>query len=207
MMSNAKHETIFVGVDVSKQTLDVFRPDTKESLKLEYSEVAIRPFLQKMQKLKRTVMFVMEATGGYETLLVNQLAKHQLAAAVVNPRQVRDFAKGIGRDAKTDPIDAQVISHFAAVVKPKPIIMKSDHERKHEGLVARRNQLLELVNQENNRLKQTWDDDAKKSIREVLEVLKNQVKSIDQQLAKMLQTDTRTIAKSKFWVPLKVLGR
>ena len=67
---------------------------------------------------------------------------------------------------------------------------KSDHELKHGALVARRNQLLELVNQENNRLKQSWDDDAKQSIRDVLEVLKKQLKSIDSQLAKMIQADT-----------------
>ena len=73
---------------------------------------------------------------------------------------------------------------------PQPMATKSDHELKHGALVARRNQLLELVNQENNRLKQSWDDDAKQSIRDVLEMLKKQVKSIDLQLAKMLQADT-----------------
>ncbi len=66
---------------------------------------------------------------------------------------------------------------------------KSDHEQKHGALVASRNQLLELVNQENNRLKQTWDDDTKQSIRDVLEVLKSQLKSIDSRLAKMIQAD------------------
>ena len=69
--------------------------------------------------------------------------------------------------------------------------MKSEHEQKHGALVARRTQLLELVNQEKNRLQQSWDDDAKQSIREVLECLKKQLKSIDSQLAKMLQADTK----------------
>jgi transposase len=68
--------------------------------------------------------------------------------------------------------------------------VKSDHQKKHEALVTRRNQLLELINQENNRLKQSWDDDAKNSIREVLESLKKQLKTIDSQLAQMLKTDT-----------------
>jgi transposase len=67
---------------------------------------------------------------------------------------------------------------------------KSDHEQKHGALVARRNQLLELINQESNRLKQAWDDDAKQSIRNVMDVLKNQLKDIDSKLAKMLQVDT-----------------
>jgi len=135
-------------------------------------------------------MVVMEATGGYETRLVNQLALHDVKAAVVNPRRVRDFAKGIGVDAKTDPIDAKVLSRYGDVVSPKPMATKSAHEQKHGALVARRNQLLELISQENNRLKQSWDEDAKESIRDVLKVLKKQLKSIDSQLAKMLKADS-----------------
>ena len=190
MMSSAKNDLIFVGVDVSKDSLDIFLPDSNEVSKIENSENAVQEFCLKLQQKKRNVIVVMEATGGYETLLVNQLAKHDVRAAVANPRQVRDFAKGLGIDAKTDPMDARVIARFGEVVQPKPMAMKSDHEQKHGALVARRNQLLELINQENNRLKQSWDDDAKQSIRAVLEVLKKQLANIDSQLAKMLQADT-----------------
>jgi len=191
MKSVTNNDKIFVGVDVSKATLDVYRPDTKEVFKIENSDEAIALFCSQLEKKKRSVMVVMEATGGYEYLLVKHLASHKLDAAVINPRRIRDFAKGIGLDAKTDPIDAKVISKYAEVVVPQPMATKSDHELKHGALVARRNQLLELVNQENNRLKQSWDDDAKQSIRDMLEVLKNQLKSIDSQLAKMLQVDTK----------------
>ena len=190
MSSNANASTIFVGVDVSKATLDVYRPDTKEFLKIENTDEAIIQLCSQLEKKKRQVLIVMEGTGGYEYLLVKHLASHKLAAAVVNPRRVRDFAKGIGLDAKTDPIDAKVISRYGEVVVPKPMATKSDHELKHSALVARRSQLLELINQENNRLKQSWDDDAKQSIREVLELLKKQLKSVDSLLAKMLAKDT-----------------
>jgi transposase len=195
MMSTVRTQKIFVGVDVSKFTLDVFHPDTGELSKLDNTEIAVEEFCRLLMKRKRPVMVVMEATGGYETMLLNQLAKHKIDAAVLNPKRVRDFAKGIGADAKTDPIDAQVISQYAYVVNPPPIAMKSAHDQKHTALVARRNQLLELINQENNRLKQSWDDDAKKSIREVLEMLKNQLKSIDSQLASMLKKDTKNQRK------------
>ena len=157
MMTASTHEKVFVGVDVSKLTLDIFYPDTGESRRLENSEAAMKAFCLAIKDRGRPMMVVMEATGGYESLLVNQLAKHAIEAAVVNPRQVRDFAKGIGVDAKTDTIDAQVISRFGAVVKPQSKVAKSDHEQKHGALVARRNQLLELINQEQNRLKQSWD--------------------------------------------------
>ncbi len=206
MMSALKTEKIFVGVDVSKFTLDVFHPDSGELSKFENTEVAVEEFCRSLKKKKRSVMVVMEATGGYETLLLNQLAKHKTEAAVVNPKRVRDFAKGVGADAKTDRIDAQVISQYALVVNPQPIAMKSDHEQKHTALVARRDQLLGLINQENNRLKQSWDDDAKKSIREVLEMLKKQLKSIDSQLASMLQRDTKNKRKIEILDSAKGVG-
>ncbi len=206
MMSSAQNALIFVGVDVSKGSLDIFRPDSNEVSKIENSETAIQEFCLKLQKKKRNVIVVMEATGGYETLLVNQLAKHDVQAAVVNPRQVRDFARGLGIDAKTDTLDARVIARFGEVVQPKPMAMKSDHEQKHGALVARRNQLLELINQENNRLKQSWDDDAKQSVREVLEVLKKQLANIDSRLAKMLQADTENERKIEILESVKGVG-
>ena len=196
----------FVGVDVSKDTLDIYLPGDGSHKMIENSRIEVDEFCAKLSKRKRKLMVVMEATGGYETLLVRQLAAHQIDAAVVNPRRVRDFAKGIGRDAKTDPIDAQVISTFARVVQPKPMATKSDHERKHSALVSRRNQLLELINQENNRLKQSWDEDAKASIREVLEMLKKQLKSIDSQLAGMLKSDKKNQRTIEILQSVKGIG-
>jgi len=119
MMSALKTEKVFVGVDVSKFTLDVFHPDTGELSKFDNTEVAVEEFCRSLKKKKRSVMVVMEATGGYETLLLSQLAKHKIEASVLNPKRVRDFAKGFGADAKTDRIDAQVISEYARVVNPQ----------------------------------------------------------------------------------------
>ena len=206
MKGHATTMNVFVGVDVSKASLDIYRPDTLELIKIDNSETAVAEFCQQLQKKKRGLMVVMEATGGYETLLVNQLALHDLKAAVVNPRRVRDFAKGIGIDAKTDPIDAKVLSRYGEVVNPKPMASKSEHEQKHGALVARRNQLLELINQENNRLGQSWDDDAKQSIREVLEMLKKQLKHLDSQLAKMLKADTKNRRKIEILLSAKGVG-
>ena len=84
---------------------------------------SIEQFCKSRKKLKTPVMVVMEATGGYETILVRELAKHNICAAAVNPRQVRDFAKGIGTDAKADKIDAKVIARFTEVVKPACTVM------------------------------------------------------------------------------------
>ncbi|NIS81879.1 MAG: transposase, partial [Anaerolineales bacterium] len=86
-----------------------------------------------------------EATGGYEDRLVTLLHQHQIAVAVVNPRRVRQFADGIGSDAKTDPIDARVIAFYGQVVKPAPQAAQSEEEKKLKALVERRRQLLDLI--------------------------------------------------------------
>ncbi len=138
-----------MGIDVSKDILDVYRPDTGENMKIQNTEVDINGLCKVLKK--KNVLVAMEATGGYETRLVKCLAKHGIDAAVLNPRQVRDFAKGIGLDAKTDPIDAQVISKFASVVKPQAMPIASDHEQKHSALVARRCQLLAPINRDSGK--------------------------------------------------------
>ena len=130
-MKTKEKEVVYVGVDVSKDTLDVYRSDTGEHVKIENTEVDINAFCKNLKK--ENVFVAMEATGGYETLLVKCLAKHGIDAAVLNPRRVREFAKGIGLDAKTDPIDAQLISKFASVVKPQAMPLASDSRAKKIG--------------------------------------------------------------------------
>jgi transposase len=206
MSSSANSVKIFIGVDVSKSSLDIFRPDTNERLKINNSPEAIKQFCSALTELKDRTLVVMEATGGYEDLFVRSLSEHHIQSAVVNPRRVRDFAKGIGMDAKTDSIDAMVISRYGQVVEPKPMATTSDHERKHSALVARRNQLLDLINQENNRLKHSWDDDAKKSIQDVLETLKKQLKQIDSQLSQMIAKDTQNARKIEILRSFKGVG-
>lgn len=201
-----KNETCFIGVDISKSKLDVYRPDTKAFIQLNNSEEDTQKFSKKLKRKRQRTIVVMEATGGYEKMLLHQLEQFGIEAAVVNPRRVRDFAKGIGIDAKTDPIDAAVISRYGEVVQPTPVVCKSDHEKKHRALVDRRNQLLGLINQEKNRLKQTWDDDAKESIRVVLECLKKQLKQIDSDLAKMLKVDQENERVIEILSSIKCVG-
>ena len=110
----------------------------------------------------------MEATGGYENLLVTTLHEHNIAVAVVNARRVCRFAAGVGRDAKTDPIDARVIAFYAKVVQPAAQSSKSEEARKLSALVTRRRQLLDLIQQENNRIQQTADSEIRDYIEQSL---------------------------------------
>jgi transposase len=195
MKNESESFALFVGVDVSKAQLDVFIPDTQKRLTIDNSEDAIVSNLVKVLKCKKRVLVVLEATGGYESALVKVLGQHQIAVAVVNPRQVRDFAKGIGKDAKTDSIDAEVIATFGQVVKPAPLAAKTEAEEKLAALVTRRKQLLDLINQETNRLQQTSDREVQDFIRKSLESLKKQQSEIDARLEKCVVDDTANARK------------
>lgn len=176
----------FVGVDVSKNRLDVFCSGTRQRLSLPNTAEGIaNQFLLHVQS--RETLVVMEATGGYETRLVQVLGEAGIAVAIVNPRRVRDFAKSLGREAKTDSIDAEVIARYGEVAKPSPIASKSDGEKKLEALVTRRSQLVDMITQESNRLRQTYDEEIKEDIRQILESLKKQRKLIEERLEKRIE--------------------
>jgi len=200
MMNDHYPFSQFLGVDVSKATLDFALADANKSFSIENAEEEmVSQLIGKINDPPSTIV-VMEATGGYEQRLVELLHQHGIVLAVVNPRRVRDFADGIGRDAKTDPIDAAVIACYAQVVKPQPQAAKCDDQKKLQALVGRRRQLLELINQENNRLQQTTDKEIRGYIQKSLESLKKQVKTIDDRLAKCIRTDTENARKIEILV-------
>ena len=198
--------TQVVGVDVAKGKLDFFSTEEEQPLSIQNTQDQIVSKLIARIKHPQSTIVVMEATGGYENLLVTLLHRHKIALAVVNPRRVRDFAKGIGRDAKTDPIDAGVLALYGQVVRPEAQMAKSDEEKKLKNLVERRRQLLGLIGQENNRLQQTIDQEIRGYIQESLETLRKQVKTIDQRLAKCVKDDTVNARKVEILDSVKGLG-
>jgi transposase len=179
-----------VGVDVSKAKLDFAFGDGKHTRSIENHETQIVKELIGRIKNPESTIVVMEATGGDENRLVTLLHQHKIALAVVNPRRVRDFADGIGRDAKTDPIDARVIAFYGQVVKPDAQGAQSEEDKKLKSLVERRRQLLGLINQQNNRLQQTTDQEIRRYIKASLESLNRQVKTINERLAQCVKSNT-----------------
>lgn len=206
MKNESESFASFVGVDVSKAELEVCSSDFKLPKTIVNSEDAIVRQLVTRIKGKPGVMVVLEATGGYETKLVKVLQDHQIAVAVVNPRQVRDFANGIGMDAKTDKLDAKVIARFGEVVKPSPMAAKSPEEEKLAGLVTRRSQLIDLIIQEENRLEQTYDREIEQFIHKSLKSLKNQLAVIDKRLKKCLAADVVNARKIEILDSVKGIG-
>jgi transposase len=140
----------FVGIDVAKRRLDVHLRPSGEGFAIDYGEEEVTALIERLVALEPTLV-VLEATGGMEVRLAAALAAAGLPVAVVNPRQVRSFARAMSRLAKTDRLDAKVIAHFAEAVRP-PVRPLPDEATRHLGaLVARRRQLLEMLVAERNR--------------------------------------------------------
>jgi len=140
----------FVGIDVSKDRLDVHLRPCGDSFAVARDGEALAALVERLQALAPALV-VMEATGGYETVVASALGAAQLPLAVVNPRQIRAFARATGRLAKTDRLDAAAIAHFAEAIRPpaRPI---ADPEAHALGeLVARRRQVIEMIVAEGNR--------------------------------------------------------
>ena len=144
--------TLFVGIDVSKASLDVAVHPTKEDWTVSNDPAGLQELLPRLQALQPQII-VLEATGGYETLLVAALLAGGLPVAVVNPRQVRDFAKSIRRLAKTDRIDAHVLARFATAVELKVRPLPDAQLQELSDLLARRRQVVEMLTAEKNRFK------------------------------------------------------
>lgn len=142
---------IFVGIDVSKAHLDVAVRPTEDEWRSENTETGVREVVDRLKKLGPDLV-VLEATGRLEGAVVSGLAVQGVPVVVVNPRQVRDFAKSTGQLAKTDALDARVIAHFAEAVKPVPRPLPDEQTRQLSSLLSRRRQLSEMLTAERNRL-------------------------------------------------------
>ncbi len=172
---------MFVGIDVSKASLDVaFRPEGA-SFQVGNDEAGIAECVRRLQEVKAQLV-VVEATGGFETALVAAAAIAQLPIVVVNPRQVRHFAKAIGRLAKTDRIDAAVIAHFGEAVRPELRPLESEASERLTALLSRRRQVLEMIVAEKNRLGAMREKQMRQRITYHLHFLKQELAELDEDL-------------------------
>lgn len=181
----------FVGIDVSKDTLDIATRPTGEQWRIDHNADSVATLLDRLQRL-RPALIVLEATGGLEVFLAGELAAAGLPVVVMNPRQVRDFAKATGRLAKTDRVDARVLAHFAEAVRPAPRPLADESAQALGALISRRRQIVQMLVAEKNRL-----GAAPKSIRADIQKhilwLERHLQSLDDDL-------TRTIQQSPLWL-------
>ena len=158
-----EHSTSFVGIDVSKEHLDVHIRPSGETFRVPRTGAGLEELVRRLS-LDRPFLVVLEATGGFEITVAAALAAAKLPLAVVNPRQIRDFARSIGRLAKTDRLDAEVIALFAERVRPEPRPVADEEALALGELVARRRQLVEMIGMEKNRQQQARDPSLKDRI-------------------------------------------
>ena len=156
-------ERIFVGLDVSKDRLDVHVRPTGERFAVTYDDAGLAALLSRLSPLQPTLV-VLEATGGYEVAVAAALANAGLPVAVVNPRQIRDFARATGQLAKTDSLDARVTARFAETVQPPARPLATEQAQVLGELIARRRQLVEMLGAETNRRRQARDRGLQKRI-------------------------------------------
>ncbi|AEV26480.1 transposase [Azospira oryzae PS] len=176
----------FVGIDVSKAWLDVGFLATGSAERLAHDEVGIAGLCQRLCEQPPTLV-VMEATGGLETALASALAAAGVPVAVVNPRQVRDYAKACGRLAKTDRIDALILAAFTQAIRPQVRILKDEETQALAALLARRRQLIDMRVQEKLRLDRA-EVVQQTSLKEHIAWLDERIAALDIDLTHRLRT-------------------
>lgn len=179
---------IFVGIDIAKDSLDVAIAPAHTTTSFANDSAGLVRLLAHLPA-PETCFITLEATGGYERLVVAELTRAGHVVALVNPRQVRDFAKALGNKAKTDALDAHVLALFGEKIQPR--VVAKNHERLEElkQLVTRREQLVSLRTAEKNRLETVTLKSVRKSINQVLKTLDAQVAELETLIAQLVRDD------------------
>ncbi len=179
-------EPCFAGIDVSKGHLDGHLLPSGEAFRLPNDPAGHAALVERLRPLG-VGLVVLEATGGLERPAAAALAGAGLPVAVVNPRQARDFARALGRLAKTDKIDAAVLAEFARRVRPEARPLPDEQARRLADLMARRRQLLEMRVAEQNRLPAARDRRLRRGIEEHVAWLDRRLKGLDGELGELIE--------------------
>ena len=176
---------LFIGIDVSKEHLDL-ASSIGEKWSSRYDDQGVSKIIKRMQKLQPELI-VIEATGGIEIPLVCSLAAAQLNVGVVNPRQVRDFAKSLGKLAKTDSIDAAVLARFAEATRPALRPIPDEQAQELKALLKRRQQVVEMIVAEKNRFRFITVKKVIQRIQTHINWLEEELDAIDKELNSRIQ--------------------
>ena len=198
-------ESLYVGIDVAKDSFDVASLPAGLHVSLPNDPAGRRQFLDTLRP-HPVALIVLEATGGYERDLVADLLEAGLNVVVANPRQVRDFARGIGQLAKNDRLDAQVLARFAQMVRPQPRPRPEGEGEALGELVLRRHQLTDLHTQEANRLPHARNPHVKKSVQKNLRALESQIEDLDRLIRQHIDSDDGLKRKDQIVQSVKGVG-
>lgn len=182
---------VFAGIDVSKDRLDVHLRPSGQSFAVPRDGPALEQLAAELRG-RATALVVLEATGGFEVTVAAALAGAGLPIAVVNPRQIRDFARATGRLAKTDRLDAEAIALFAERIRPEARPIASAEAQALAELVARRRQIIDMIGMEQNRRRQARSVGVARTIAATLQVLEAQLADLDRDI-------NDTVRRSPAW--------
>lgn len=194
-----------IGIDVSKEKLDLGTLPSGELQQFDNLPAGHVAIVAKLSQLPNCRV-VMEATGGYERPILVALQDAGIHVTLVNPRQVRDFAKGIGQLAKTDQLDALVLAEFARLVAPEPTEKRSEKQRELDDLVLLRRQLIQTRVAEKNRLDQATHRFVRKTLQKVIQTLQRQIEGVEARMAKLVTSDDQWKAKLALLLSVPGIG-
>jgi transposase len=180
-------DAIFVGIDVSKDRLDVHVRPSREAFAVSRDGRGLEELIDRLTTLAPRLIAI-EATGGFETIAAAAIAGATLPLVIINPAQVRHFAQAVGKRAKTDPIDAEVIARFAEAVKPEPRPLPDEQARLLAELVARRRQIIEMIVAERQREKRAENTHVRKGILRHVRVLEKELPDIDDDIGTLVRS-------------------
>jgi transposase len=195
----------FIGIDVSKSQLDVRLHVSGESITVDNTEAGLLGLAERL-KFVGPELIVMEASGGYERLAAALLTQSGLAVAVVNARQVRAFALACGVLAKTDRVDARVLAHFAAAIRPAAQPLADEQRALLDELLGRRRQLIGMLVMEKNRLTQARDARVRRDIKTLIDILEKRVRGCDSELQQLIQASPMWRAQEDLLRSFKGIG-
>ena len=187
---------VWVGIDIAKHKFDVHVRPLAQCWIFSNDLQGFDQLFEQLQKFPDLRLVVVEASGGYERALVSHLIDAAIPIAVVNPKQARDFAKGLGHRAKTDDIDAADLAHFAEVVHPTPTPKTPENQQELQDLVTRRRQLIQIRTIEANRQPMIHGKIPKKTVQDTIDFVDKQLAVIELAISKLFESDDDWKAKS-----------
>jgi len=195
----------FVGIDVAKDHLDVHILPSGTSARFDTDSRGLDALVEAIKKISPKSI-VLEATGGYERVVAASLTTEGMPPAVVNPRQIRDFARATGRLAKTDKIDAQILARFAQTIRPVARPIPTDTEKALKELVVRRRQLVDARAKEKNRRGQMCSESALGSIQRMIKTLDQEIAQIDRELDDHIKHNPAMVEKYELLITTPGIG-
>jgi transposase len=196
---------IFVGIDVSKDRLDVAVRPSGETFSVERNAAGLEQLVARLRPLSRHLV-ALEATGGFETIVTAAVAAAGFAVVVVNPAQVRNFAMALGQRAKTDPIDAAVIAHFAEATGAQPRPLPDAQTRLLADLVGRRRQIIAMITAERQREKRLTAPRLQKSITRLIKALEKELATVDEDIGDAVRASPAWREKEELLVSVPSVG-